>query len=496
MTTEKSLYDALNYDLVKSPSDLIGSFEYLGHSHNSSGVKKNRSREDSDMTELHRSNKQLANNVDENESLEMYDDGLICSKFDSQTQTCSEAAGCKGGQSKGGPNRRGGLKKNKSTGNESIDLRGLLMQCAQAVSNFNHQTLNDLLLEIRQHSSPKGDGVERAAHYFANALEARIAGNGTALYAALNAKMVASIDMLKAFKIFVMACPFKHMSNILANRKIRNLVGSATTLHIIDFGIAYGCQWACLLHDLSQMPGGPPKLRITGIDFPQPGFRPDERVVKTGRRLTKYGERFGVPFEYNAIAQRWDTISLENLKIEKNELLVVNSMYRLHHVQDATETGYSPRDAVLNLIRKINPDMFIHGIVNGTYNSPFFVTRFKEAFFHIATMFDMFEAVIPKNDEERQLLEQQMFGREAMNIIACEGTERVERPEMYKHWQGRIVRAGFRQVRVNQEIVKHVKKVKQDYHEDFSVDEDGKWVLLGWKGRVVQGFSCWIPTQN
>ncbi|GFP97376.1 scarecrow-like protein 14 [Phtheirospermum japonicum] len=473
--TEKSMYDALTNNLDQNPD----------HFTKSSGVKKNRSREDWDLTEYHRSNKQLSNDIDESQLIEMLNDMLICETLRGKAKQKSQ----QNEQSNEGKKKNIILKR-------SVDLRSLLMQCAHAVANFDTKTQNDILSEIRQHSSPRGDSMERVAHYFANALEARLAGTGTALYTALNTKRISTVEILKAYKMFVTACPFRHMSNILANTVINNLANRATTLHIIDFGILYGCQWPCLINALSRRPGGPPKLRLTGIDFPQPGFRPAQRVEDTGRRLAKCSEGFGVPFEYNAIAQKWDTIKLEDLKIEKNELLVVISMYRLHNVPDETGTAYSPRDAVLKFIKKINPDMFIHGVANGTYNSPFFFTRFKEAFFHFSTWFDMFEATVPRDDKDRLLYEEQYWGKEAVNIIACEGTERVERPETYKQWQCRTSRFGFRQVPIDQEIVKHVSKVKKDYHKYFLVDEDGKWVLLGWKGRVIQGFSCWRPAHN
>ncbi|KAL3653167.1 hypothetical protein CASFOL_002848 [Castilleja foliolosa] len=512
--TEKSFYDALtnNVDhnsdngLDKSFSDSMslrhGSEPRNQTSGDYSGAKKNRSREDSELTEHNRSNKQLANNInEESEPLEMYDGMLICFNSDLSMQNCTEAAKCKAEQksqqyeqSKELLNKR--RMKINVTLKESVDLRSLLMQCAQAISNFDNQTLSYLLSEIRRHSSPRGDAVERVAHYFANALEARLAGTGIALYTALESKRRSTIEILKAYKLYFLSCPFMHMSNIMANRTIINLASRATTLHVIDFGILYGFQWPCLINALSRRPGGPPKLRITGIDFPQPGFRPSERVEDTCRRLVKYGERFGVPFEYNAIAQKWDTITLEDLKIKKNELVVVNSMYRLHNVAEVTEAAYSPRDAVLNLIKEINPEMFIHGVTNGQFNSPFFITRFKEALFHFSTMFDMFEATMPRDDKDRLLYEEQFFGKEAMNTIACEGTERVECPETYKYWQGRAVSVGLRQVPIDQEIVKCVRKVKRDYHESFSLDEDGKWILVGWKGRVIQGFSCWTPTHN
>uniref|UniRef100_A0A7N0U4Q9 Uncharacterized protein n=1 Tax=Kalanchoe fedtschenkoi TaxID=63787 RepID=A0A7N0U4Q9_KALFE len=36
-------------------------------------------------------------------------------------------------------------------------------------------------------------------------------------------------------------------------------------------------------------------------------------------------------------------------------------------------------------------------------------------------------------------------------------------------------------------------KMEAWYHKDFVIDEDGSWLLLGWKGRIVFGATCWIP---
>jgi hypothetical protein len=36
--------------------------------------------------------------------------------------------------------------------------------------------------------------------------------------------------------------------------------------------------------------------------------------------------------------------------------------------------------------------------------------------------------------------------------------------------------------------------VKKEYHKDFVVDEDGKWILQGWKGRILNALSAWVPT--
>ncbi|ONK67744.1 uncharacterized protein A4U43_C05F3300 [Asparagus officinalis] len=384
----------------------------------------------------------------------------------------------------------------KQSKKEVVDLRTLLIHCAQAVAADDRRSANELLKQIRQYSSPFGDGSQRLAHCFADGLEARLAGTGSQIYHSLVAKRTTATDILKAYQLYLAACPFKRISHFFSNQIIHNVSENASRVHIIDFGIYFGFQWPCLIQRLSSRPGGPPKLKITGIDVPQPGFRPTERIEETGKRLADYARTFNVPFEYNAIASKWETIRVDDLKIDKDEVLIVNCLYRFRNLVDETVVVDSPRNMVLDTIRKANPHVFIHGIVNGSYSAPFFVTRFREALFHFSALFDMLETNVPREDAQRLLIERDLFGREALNVISCEGSERVERPETYKQWQVRNLRAGFTQLPLNMEIMKKARdKVKGMYHKDFVIDEDSRWLLQGWKGRIIYAISAWKPNR-
>ncbi|KAM1040117.1 hypothetical protein ACFX2I_029359 [Malus domestica] len=444
--------------------------------------KKNHQREDGDYPEEGRSSKQPVAFADDSEPQEMFDEVLLSHG--------RRHFGNK--QSKGSKTTRS---KKQSSNTEIVDLSTLLTQCAQAVASYDQQTARERLQKIRHYSSPRGDAKQRLAHYFADGLEARLDGATTPSYSFLVSTQSSAAEILKAFQVSVSSSPFKHTSSFVANGTIMKLSENATRLHIIDFGIAYGFQWPCFIQHLSKRPGGPPKLRITAIELPQPGFRPTERVEETARRLKKYAERFNVPFECNVIAQKWETIKFEDLKIDRNEPTAVNCMFRLKNIPDETEmlSSASPRDIVLKLIRKINPDVFIHGIVNGTYTAPFFASRFREALFHYSALFDIFEATVPREDEMRLLFEKAVYGRDIVNVIACEGLERVERPETYKQWQFRNVRAGFKQLPLDQELLKQARRLSKCYHDDFWIDEDGNWMLQGWKGKILLAISIWVP---
>ncbi|XP_049405678.1 scarecrow-like protein 14 [Solanum stenotomum] len=427
---------------------------------------------------------------------EMFDRVLLCSAGKNEStlrealQAISRQNASKNGPSKGSNGKKLQGKK-KGGKRDVVDLRTLLTLCAQAVAVGNQRTANELLKQIRESSSPMGDGMQRLAHYFADGLEARMAGSGTHIYKALITRPVSATDVLKAYHLLLAACPFRTISSFFSNKTIMNLAEKASTVHIIDIGIMWGFQWPGLIQRLASRPGGPPKLRITGIDFPNPGFRPAERVEETGKRLANYAESFKVPFEFNAIAQKWETVKLEDLKINKGEVLVVNCLYRFRNLLDETVVVNSPRDVFLNLIRRLNPDVFIQGTVNGGYNAPFFISRFREALFHYSSLFDMLETIIPREVHERMLIEKNILGQEAMNAIACEGAERIERPETYKQWQVRILKAGFRQLPLDEEIMRMTTERFKVYDKNFIIDDDREWLLQGWKGRIAFALSTW-----
>jgi hypothetical protein len=81
--------------------------------------------------------------------------------------------------------------------------------------------------------------------------------------------------------------------------------------------------------------------------------------------------------------------------------------------------------------------VFVTGVVNAHCNEPFFMSRVRETIKHYLAKFDAMDVVIPSNMIERRELEE-IYGREILNIIGCEGMERIERPGSYKQWHSRI----------------------------------------------------------
>ncbi|KAJ3688344.1 hypothetical protein LUZ61_017508 [Rhynchospora tenuis] len=325
----------------------------------------------------------------------------------------------------------GVLKENQG---DHYELYTLLIYCSEAVDIYDQRKAHKLLNKIRMQSSPNGNGIQRLASVLADALQARLAGVGSE---------------------------------------------NAKKLHIIDFVINFGFQWPSLIQALSKREGGPPKLRITVVEHPQPGFRPAKRIEAVGQRLKEYARSFNVPFEYKGIASQLESIRIEELNINDDEVVVVNCFFRLREVKDETFAIDSPRDRVLKLIRQINPQIFIQAESNRSYSSCF-LTRLRQVLSTHAVFYDLLDSTIPRGDKERQMPENVYFVPDNINSVACEGSDLAYKLETLKQWHRRNLRAGFEQFPVNPDIVEECKNLVRDgYDNRYFIQEDNSWLLQG-----------------
>lgn len=371
-------------------------------------------------------------------------------------------------------------------------LTELLYRCAFAVSQGKTHSATEYLAELRSLSSPFGDYMQRVAHYFMEALVAKMSGTGEQLYTVITNNHPSAATMLKAFRQYVDRCPYIKVGHFFETKMTLDAFEGATRVHIIHYGIQYGVEWPTLIQHLSKRPEGPPHFRITGVDVPYPGEDPCWKIEQTGRRLAEFAKMWNVPFEFHALAGKWESFTARDFNLRSDEVLAVIT-HRLHNILDVSVLGASPRELLLRRIRSLNPKVFFMFVDNAACNGPFFMTRFRESVKHYSAIFNGMELSFPIDDPERVILEREIFGREILNIVACEGQARVERQEPYRQWQNRLQRAGFTRVHPKQILLSKMKAMMATFHKDYGVGVDDGWILLGIKNQVVRANSFWEP---
>nr|CAN67260.1 hypothetical protein VITISV_039438 [Vitis vinifera] len=278
--------------------------------------------------------------------------------------------------------------------------------------------------------SVSGEPIQRLGAYMLEGLRARLELSGSCIYKALKCKEPTGPELLSYMHILYQICPYYKFAYMSANVVIGEAIKNEPRIHIIDFQIAQGSQWVSLIQALACRPGGAPLIRITGVDDSDSAHARGGGLHMVGLRLSKVAESCNVPFEFHAAGMSGSEVELENLRICHGEALAVNFPYMLHHMPDESVSTANHRDRLLRLIKSLQPKVVTLVEQESNTNTSAFLPRFVETLDYYTAMFESIDVARPRNDKQRINAEQHCVARDIVNIIACEGTERVERHEL------------------------------------------------------------------
>ena len=200
---------------------------------------------------------------------------------------------------------------------------------------MNADNLDDAhltLLEIAELATPFGTSTQRVAAYFAEAMSARLVSSCLGLYAPLPAASPAAARLhgrvAAAFQVFNGISPLVKFSHFTANQAIQEAFEREERVHIIDLDIMQGLQWPGLFHILASRPGGPPRVRLTGLGASM------DALQATGKRLSDFADTLGLPFEFCAVAEKAGNVDPEKLGVTWREAVAVHWLH--HSLYDVT----------------------------------------------------------------------------------------------------------------------------------------------------------------
>lgn len=371
------------------------------------------------------------------------------------------------------------------------NLTELLMACARAVEHNNNFAIDLMIPELRKMVSVSGEPLERLGAYMVEGLVARLASSGSSIYKALKCKEPRSSDLLSYMHFLYEACPYFKFGYMSANGAIAEAVKEEDRIHIIDFHIAQGAQWISLLQALAARPGGPPFVRITGIDDSVSAYARGGGLELVGRRLSHIAGLYKVPFQFDALAISSSEVEEGHLGIVPGEAIAVNFTLELHHIPDETVSTANHRDRILRLVKGLSPKVLTLVEQESNTNTAPFAQRFVETLDYYTAIFESIDLALPREDRERINIEQHCLAREIVNLVACEGEERVERHEVFGKWKSRLMMAGFRPSPLSALVNATIKTLLQSYSPDYKLAERDGVLYLGWKNRPLIVSSAW-----
>lgn len=371
------------------------------------------------------------------------------------------------------------------------DVKRLLIECAWAISENRRGDYERLMQEARSAVSISGAPIQRLGAYMLEGLVARQEASGTNIYRALRRRQPESKDLLKYMHILYEICPCLKFGYMAANGAIAEAFRNEDHVHIIDFQISQGTQWTTLIQALAARPGGPPHVRITGIDDPISKYARGDSLEAVGKQLAVLSDRFQIPVVFHAVPVFGPDVTREMLDVRPGEALAVNFTLQLHHTPDESVDVDNPRDGLLRMVKSLSPKVITLVEQESNTNTTPFFTRFLEALSYYSAMFESIDMMLPRGSKEQINIEQHCLATDIVNIIACEGKERVERHELLGKWRLRLSMAGFHPYPLNLYVNSVIRSLLRVYSEDYTLLERDGAILLGWKDRNLISASAW-----
>ncbi|XP_058210916.1 protein SCARECROW 2 [Rhododendron vialii] len=371
----------------------------------------------------------------------------------------------------------------KKRDEEGLHLLTLLLKCAESVAADDFEEANKMLLEISELSTPFGTSAQRVAAYFSEAMSARLLNSCLGVYGTLPA-ISHSQKLVSAFQVFNGISPFVKFSHFTANQAIQEAFEREERVHIIDLDIMQGLQWPGLFHILASRPGGPPFVRLTGLGMSV------EALEATGKRLSDFAEKLGLPFEFRPVAEKVGNLDPEMLNVSKREAVAVHWLQ--HSLYDVTGSDTH----TLSLLHRLAPKV-VTVVEQDLSHAGSFLGRFVEAIHYYSALFDSLGASYGEESEERHVVEQQLLSREIRNVLAVGGPSRNAEREVVKfnNWREKLQQSGFRGISLAGNAAAQATLLLGMFPSDgYTLIEDNGTLKLGWKDLCLLTASAWRPS--
>ncbi|XP_031275401.1 nodulation-signaling pathway 2 protein-like [Pistacia vera] len=391
---------------------------------------------------------------------------------------------------------------------KGLRLVHLLMAAAEALTGVNksRELARVILVRLKELVSPNdGTNMERLAAYFTDALQGLLEGAGGAHgkhlitngpYHHHHRDEHHQNDVLAAFQLLQDMSPYVKFGHFTANQAILEAVANDRRVHIVDYDIMEGIQWASLMQALVSRKDGPPAphLRITALSRGGSGRRSIGTVQETGRRLVAFAASIGQPFSFHQCRLDSDeTFKPSALKLVRGEALIVNCMLHLPHFSYRAPDSIS---SFLSAAKTLNPRLVtLVEEETGPIGDGGFVGHFMDSLHHYSAVYDSLEAGFPMQSRARALVERVFLGPRISGSLARIYRNRGgEECCSWGEWLGGV---GFKAVNISFANHCQAKLLLGLFNDGYRVEElANNRLVLGWKSRRLLSASVWTSSSD
>ncbi|XP_044493961.1 scarecrow-like protein 22 [Mangifera indica] len=353
-----------------------------------------------------------------------------------------------------------------------------VFKAAELIETGNPVLAQGILARLNHQLSPMGKPFQRAAFYFKEALQLLLHMNTTDSSALSTYSIIFKIS---AYKSFSEISPILQFANFTCNQALLEAFEGFDKIHIIDFDIGYGGQWASLMQELVLRSEGPPSLKITA--FASPSSYDELELSFTQENLKHFASEINMPFEV-------EILSLESLNSAswppplhamESEAIAVN-------LPIASFSNYpSTLPLVLRFVKQLSPKIVVsldRGCDRADAPFPHHIIHALQSFSGLLESLD----AVNMNMDAQQKIERFLLHPSIEKIVS--GRHRA--PERLPPWRGLFVQSGFAPLTFSNFTESQADcLVQRTQVKGFHVEKRQSSLVLCWQRKELISASAW-----
>ncbi|KAL8495567.1 hypothetical protein ACS0TY_019635 [Phlomoides rotata] len=351
-----------------------------------------------------------------------------------------------------------------------------LYKAAELVQTGNPVLAQGILARLNHQLSPIGKPFYRAAFYCKEALQLLLHSNTNP-----PSSPFTLVFKIGAYKSLSEISPLVQFANFTCNQAVLEALEGFDRIHIVDFDIGYGGQWASLMQELALRSGGAPSLKITALA--STSTHDQLELSLTRENLIQFAAEINIAFEFEAISI--DSLNSGSwslpFHVPENEGIAVNlPVGSLANYQSLVPL-------ILRFVKQLSPRIVV-SVDRGCDRTDLpFANHIVHALQSYSNLLESLDAV-NVNMDALQKIERFLLQPGIEKIVMG----RARAPERTQHWRALFLSSGFSPITFSNFTESQAEcVVKRTPVRGFQVEKRQSSLVLCWQRKELISASAW-----